>query len=82
MHLPLKEDFGEAKPVFDCISYLYQMGAPQLTNHVDRVILAAVEVIGTKKVEDGEFYHFFIFCQSSYPCKIGILLKTSRSTNS
>lgn len=52
MHLPLREDFSENKAVFQCISQLYQLGAPQLTDHVDRVVLAAADIIGTKKVED------------------------------
>lgn len=52
MHLPLREDFSENKAVFECISQLYQLGAPQLTNHLDRVILAAADIMGTKKVED------------------------------
>ncbi|XP_059474979.1 importin-4-like [Neocloeon triangulifer] len=50
MHLPLREDHGEIKPVFDSISCLYQMGAPQLANHIDKVILTAADVVGTDKV--------------------------------
>jgi len=59
MHLPLREDFSENKAVFECISQLYQLGAPQLTNHLDRVILAAADIMGTKKVEDnGKCFYF------------------------
>lgn len=63
MHLPLREDFSENKAVFQCISQLYQLGAPQLTDHVDRVVLAAADIIGTKKVEDnGEIKLYIQTC--------------------
>ncbi|XP_065340245.1 importin-4-like [Cloeon dipterum] len=50
MHLPLREDYGEIKPIFECVSLLYQMGSPQLAANLDKVIITAADVVGTDKV--------------------------------
>ncbi|KAF4521358.1 hypothetical protein B566_EDAN006947 [Ephemera danica] len=47
--LPIRSDLEELKTVFECIAYLYQLGCPLLVQHLDRVTLAAADVIGTEK---------------------------------
>ncbi|PNF42980.1 hypothetical protein B7P43_G09585 [Cryptotermes secundus] len=44
-YLPLREDFDENKAVFECMSYLYQLGHPMLLSHLAPVMKAGVIVL-------------------------------------
>lgn len=44
-YLPLREDFDENKAVFECMTYLYQMGHPLLLSHLTPVIKAGLVVL-------------------------------------
>jgi hypothetical protein len=44
-YLPLKEDFDENKAVFECMTYLFQVGHPVFLNHLTPVMKAGVIVL-------------------------------------
>lgn len=55
-HLPLREDHEEIQPVFECIAYLYQAGRPELVAELEQVVVAAADVIGTDKTNEGNIW--------------------------
>ncbi|XP_069698314.1 importin-4-like [Periplaneta americana] len=44
-YLPLREDFDENKAVFECMTYLYQLGHPMLLSHLSPVMKAGFIVL-------------------------------------
>lgn len=44
-YLPLREDFDENKAVFECMTYLYQLGHPLLLSHLTSVVKAGFVVL-------------------------------------
>lgn len=44
-YLPLREDFDENKAVFECMTYLYQLGHPMLLSHLTPVMKAGFVVL-------------------------------------